>query len=163
MTTLPGTIKTWRTPVSDTFNDARFFQMSPEMSLRWQQPVFALFGSDPERLVELVGKISAASSVGIFTNREAEMLARATNMRRLSFVILCSSQDYFLAQLPAIQDKIVSVLRAGPADVVAAEVRRKAPSSAAQADRPAGVPMHARPAVPLFRPASLGLLAGASL
>jgi hypothetical protein len=133
------------------------------MSQRWQQPVFALFGSDPERLLELIGKISAASSVGIFTNREVEMLARATNMRRLSFVILCGSEDYFLAQLPAIQDKIVSVLRAGPADVVAAEVRQRSLSSSAQADCPAGVPLHARAAVPLLGAASRGLLASASL
>lgn len=108
---LPGTIKSWRTAVADVFQDARFFTMPPWSAERWRPIVLALMTSDKERLLELIGRLTSASSANIFTNREAELQTRALNLRRLSFVLLSGERDAFLPQLPAIQEKVVDLLR----------------------------------------------------
>ncbi|PWN52444.1 hypothetical protein IE53DRAFT_367211 [Violaceomyces palustris] len=122
MTRLPGTLKAWRTTVADAFLDPRFFTISPASSKTWGPIVYSLMAADKEKLSELIGKITAASSANIFTNREAEMLARAFNLRRLSFVIYSGDKDHFLPQLPNIQEKVVDILRTNVAELVHAEV-----------------------------------------
>lgn len=61
-------------------------------------------------------------SANIFTNREYEMQTRAQNLRRLSFVIYSSEKNHFLTQLPAVQEKLVDILRNGSAPIVECEV-----------------------------------------
>lgn len=39
------------------------------------------------------------------------MITRSSNLRRLSFVLLAAEQNHYLAQLPAIQEKLVDILR----------------------------------------------------
>ena len=70
-----------------------------------------LINSDGERFGELLGRISAAPSANIFTNREQEMMSRSSNLRRLTFVLLAAEENHYLTQLPAIQEKLVDILR----------------------------------------------------
>lgn len=56
-------------------------------------------------------RIGAAPSANIFTNREAEMVSRSMNLRRLSFILYSSEKDHYLTQLPGIQEKLVDILR----------------------------------------------------
>lgn len=58
-----------------------------------------------------VGRITAAPSANIFTNREQEMISRSLNLRRLSFVLLAAERNHYLTQLPNIQEKLVEILR----------------------------------------------------
>ena len=39
------------------------------------------------------------------------MLLRSLNLRRLSFILYTGEKNHFLTQLPAIQEKLVDVLR----------------------------------------------------
>jgi len=39
------------------------------------------------------------------------MISRSANLRRLSFVLLAAEQNHYLTQLPAIQEKLVDILR----------------------------------------------------
>lgn len=57
------------------------------------------------------GRITAGPSANIFTNREQEMISRSSNLRRLSFVLLAADQNHYLTLLPAIQEKLVDILR----------------------------------------------------
>ena len=50
------------------------------------------------------------------------MQMRAQNLRRLSFVIFASEKNHFLTQLPAVQEKMVDILRSGTAPIVESEV-----------------------------------------
>ena len=50
------------------------------------------------------------------------MQMRAQNVRRLSYVLLASEKNHFLTQLPAIQEKLVDLLRNGGAPIVESEV-----------------------------------------
>ncbi|TXT04269.1 hypothetical protein VHUM_04267 [Vanrija humicola] len=111
MTKIPPAVKSWRLPIGDAFNDNRFFKIKPEESGMWKPLVRALFDSDKERLIDLLGRISAAPSANIFTNRELETISRSLNLRRLSVVLLAAERNHFLAQLPMIQEKLVEILR----------------------------------------------------
>lgn len=70
-----------------------------------------------------LAKVSTSSSANIFTNRELEVLSRALALRRLTYTLFCSPKDTFLAQLPAVQEKLVDLLRSSVGDLVHAEVR----------------------------------------
>ncbi|CAO1631247.1 unnamed protein product [Parajaminaea phylloscopi] len=120
----PSAVRTLRTPLLDAFSDPRFFQMSTTSGRRWCQPLLAVHATDREKyfLAELVGRISTSGSANIFTNREAELVSRSLSLRRLSLVLFSSTQDQFLPQLPAIQEKLVDVLRYHPPERVNAEV-----------------------------------------
>ncbi|KAK0564187.1 hypothetical protein OC844_001830 [Tilletia horrida] len=123
MAKLPGTVKTWRSTIGDAFADNRFFTVASRADAdEWAPLIFSLMTQDKERLIELIGKVNAAPSANIFTNRETEMLGRALNMRRLSYVIFTSTRDHFLTQLPSIQEKVVDIMRAKAAEPVQAEV-----------------------------------------
>ncbi|KAK4333987.1 Protein dopey [Rhodotorula toruloides] len=122
MTKNPQTLKAWRSLVSDAFSDNRFFNAPPSAHSRWKPLVQALMASDKERLPELIGKVSTASSANIFTNRELETLLRALSLRRLTYTLLTSQRDRFLTQLPMIQEKLVDLLRSSVGEIVHAEV-----------------------------------------
>lgn len=111
MTAIPVAVKSWRLPVGDAYNDNRFFRMRPEESALWKPLVCALMDSDKERMGDLLGRIAAAPSANIFTNREAETVSRSLNLRRLSFVLLAAKRNHHLSQLPSIQEKLVEILR----------------------------------------------------
>lgn len=118
-----GALRTLRPPLTDAFLDARFFKMAPSAGRWWCGPILAVHAVDREKhfLAELVGRITTSASANIFTNREAEIKQRSTSIRRLSFVLYSGAQDQFLPQLPAIQEKLVDVLRHQPPELVNAE------------------------------------------
>lgn len=72
--------------------------------------------------LDLIAKISTASSANIFTNRELESLSRALSLRRLTYALFTGEKDRFLTQLPIIQEKLVDLLRSSVGDMVHAEV-----------------------------------------
>ncbi|WWC87738.1 uncharacterized protein L201_002630 [Kwoniella dendrophila CBS 6074] len=112
ITKIPSALKTWRVQISDIFNDSRFFKNISEEDIGYWKPLICgLMDSDKERFVELLGKITSASSANIFSNRDQEMLVKSLNLRRLSFILLAAEMNHHLVQLPAIQEKLVEMLR----------------------------------------------------
>ena len=111
MSRQPAATKAWRLPVSDAFNDAKFFSQDAEDVEGWKPLVCALMDNDKERFAELLARITAAPSANIFVNREQETITRSTNIRRLSFVLLAAEQNHYLTDLPAIQETLVDILR----------------------------------------------------
>lgn len=137
----PMATKAWRTPISDTFNDNRFFNCSLASGQQWRPLVRALMDSDKAVVVELigelppdfdanddlicldVGRITSSASANIFANREYEMLLRSLNLRRISYALFAGEKNQYLIHLPAIQEKLVDLLRNGTtAPVVLSEV-----------------------------------------
>ena len=70
----------------------------------------------------IIGKTTSSTSNNIFVNREYELQIKAQNIRRLSFIIFASEKNHFLMHLPAIQEKLVDLLRNGGSPVVEGEV-----------------------------------------
>jgi hypothetical protein len=122
LTKVPAAFKAWRTTVLEVFSDNRFFGGPPSMAAAWRPIVQALLASDKERFADLVAKASATTSANIFVNRELESLSKAISIRRLSYTIFCGEKNRYLVQLPAIQEKVVELLRAQVSDLVHSEV-----------------------------------------
>jgi hypothetical protein len=122
MTKVPGTLKSWRTPVSDVLGDNRLFNSTPNAAEQWKPLVKALYDQDRAAMGELLAKVSTAPSANIFASREFEMLQRSLNLRRLSYVLLSGEKNHSLTQLPTIQEKLVDVLRNVTAPIVQSEV-----------------------------------------
>ncbi|GJJ13160.1 hypothetical protein Clacol_007411 [Clathrus columnatus] len=124
---IPMAAKAWKGPISDVFNDNRFFNFPPEMGMKWAPLTNAFIDSDklsiPEMLsmsflflnlpgcLILSAKITPVGSSNIFANREAETLSRALNLRRLSYALFADGKNHFISQLPSIQEKLVDILR----------------------------------------------------
>ncbi|KAG8881950.1 hypothetical protein FRB98_004046 [Tulasnella sp. 332] len=119
----PAAIKAWRSSITDAFNDNRFFNSTPLTGSHWRPLVRSLMDSDKAGLVELIGRITSVPSANIFANKEYEMLLRSLNLRRLSYVLFSGEKNQYMVPLPAIQEKLVDLLRSGTtAPVVLSEV-----------------------------------------
>ena len=119
---VPGTIKTWRTLVVDTFTDAKFFSLPPAAGRQWSPMVATLYVAERDRLVDVVGRIATTPTNNLFTSRETDLLARTVSIRRLAYTIYAGERNTFLAQLPLIQEKVVDVLRSNAPELVQAEI-----------------------------------------
>ncbi|TAQ89772.1 hypothetical protein B7494_g1880 [Chlorociboria aeruginascens] len=116
---LPNTQKSWKKDLGDAFNDARFF--SSAVSLvedKW----LALLGlwslGDKERMPELLSRLLAPTTAGIVfgvgatsARLEADRKTQL-NLRRVATLILATTDDNFVSELPAIQEKFVDLLSA---------------------------------------------------
>lgn len=119
---VPHSSKTWRAPVLETFMDSKFFAQSPQQGEQWAPIVATLLEAERERLADIIGRIVPAPSANLFTSRESDLQARVCAIRRLSYTVYAEKRHAFLAQLPQMQEKVVEVLRSGPADLVHAEL-----------------------------------------
>ncbi|WFD29679.1 hypothetical protein MSPP1_000689 [Malassezia sp. CBS 17886] len=122
MSALSHTVKTWRSIALDVFFDARFFATPPAAARVWCTILGALFVADRDRLVDVIARVSSAPTTNLFTSRESDLAARMLSIRRLAFAVYTGGTDTFLAQLPAIQEKVVDTLRAQAPDLVQAEI-----------------------------------------
>ncbi|KAH8110602.1 Dopey, N-terminal-domain-containing protein [Phellopilus nigrolimitatus] len=122
MSKLSAAVKAWRNPAIDVFNDIKFFSATPISGLKWRSIIKTLIDTDKTAFSELLGRIASAPSANIFVNREYEMQTKAQNIRRLSFVLFASEKNHFLTQLPAVQEKLVDILRSGSSSIVESEV-----------------------------------------
>jgi hypothetical protein len=96
--------------------------MRGEVGLQWLPIVLSLLNSDKERFVELITKVTSTPSTNIFTNKEAETLARGNNLKRIAAVIYAAEKDHWLAHLPPLQEKLVDLLRNGTTDPIGSDV-----------------------------------------
>lgn len=131
LTKVPAALKSWRSQVLEVYNDNRFFYGSPSTASKWKHIVQALITSDKERFPELIHRISTSTSsaANIFVNRELESLSKSMSIRRLSYTIFCAEKNRYLTQLPAIQEKVVELLRANVSDLVHSEVSTRGAST----------------------------------
>lgn len=56
MTRVPPAAKTWRFPVGDAFNDARFFGIDQADAVLWKPLICSLMETDKERFTELLSE-----------------------------------------------------------------------------------------------------------
>ncbi|CAE7181510.1 unnamed protein product [Rhizoctonia solani] len=111
-------VRAWRPPLAEAFEDQRFFARDPDAGLAWCPLIRAYVLSDKLAIPDIVGRVTTTSSNNIFTNREAEALARTISLRRLSFAIYCADNNGCLTQLPSIQEKLVELLRSTSAEPI---------------------------------------------
>ncbi|KHN96423.1 Dopey [Metarhizium album ARSEF 1941] len=111
--------KTWKRDVGDAFNDNRFFGMSLDLVKDGWLPLLKQWVlTDKERMPEIVSRISAPTTAGIVfgvgatsARLEADRKTQL-NLRRIATLVLAAADDGFVAELPAILDKLVELLSA---------------------------------------------------
>ena len=130
---LPNNQKAWKKDVGDAFNDARFFGSSLAVVQSDWLPILRQWSlNDKERVPEILARISPPSTAGIVfgvgatsARLEADRKTQL-NLRRVATLILASSDDALVAELPAILDKLVELFAAtatsSPSSTTRAEV-----------------------------------------
>ncbi|KAG2155714.1 Dopey, N-terminal-domain-containing protein [Suillus clintonianus] len=122
MIKIPPAIKVWRSAVIDVLYDNRIFNSNSSVATKWKPVIKAVFDADKTSFPDLLSRVATSPSANIFTNREHEMLLRSLNLRRLALVLFTGEKNHFLTQLPAIQEKLVDILRNVPSPIVQCEV-----------------------------------------
>ncbi|KAG2138725.1 Dopey, N-terminal-domain-containing protein [Suillus bovinus] len=122
MIKIPPAMKVWRVAVMDVLYDHRIFNSNSSVAMKWKPIIKAVFDSDKTSFPDLLSRVATSPSANIFTNREHEMLLRSLNLRRLALVLFTGEKNHFLTQLPAIQEKLVDILRNVPSPIVQCEV-----------------------------------------
>ncbi|KAI0397858.1 putative regulator of reproduction dopa [Xylariaceae sp. FL0594] len=119
LTRLPNNQKTWKKDVADAFNDARFFNSSPELVESDWLPLFKLWTvTDKDRITEILSRISAPTTAGIVfgvgaTSARLEADRRTQlNLRRIATLVLACEVDTLVTDLPAILEHVVGLLGA---------------------------------------------------
>jgi hypothetical protein len=116
---LPNTQKSWKKDLGDAFNDTRFFaNLVALVESDWLPLIRQWALSDKERMPELLSRLVAPTTAGIVfgvgatsARLEADRKAQL-NLRRVATLILATIDDNFIADLPAMQEKIVELLPA---------------------------------------------------
>ena len=142
MSRISAAFKYWRTPVTDVFNDSKFFGATAEVGLKWRPIITRMIDTDKSAMTELLGLslcllssfpsssdlypqgklTAAASSANIFTSRDYENQMRAMNIRRLSYILFSAEKNHYLIQLPGIQEKLVDLFKGNMPPNVESEV-----------------------------------------
>ncbi|RDL34750.1 Cellular morphogenesis regulator [Venustampulla echinocandica] len=116
---LPNTHKAWKKDVADAFNDSKFF--STALSLvdsDWLPLLKQWTLGEKERMPELLSRMQAPTTAGIVfgvgatsARLEADRKTQL-NLRRVATLVLATTDDNFVADLPVIQEKMVELLLA---------------------------------------------------
>ncbi|KAK4217691.1 protein dopey [Rhypophila decipiens] len=130
---LPNNQKSWKKDVADAFNDSRFFGSNLTLVQEDWLPLLKQWTvADKERMPELLSRITPPTTAGIVfgvgatsARLEADRKTQL-NVRRVATLILACSPDTYVADLPAILDKITELLSAtstsSPSSTTRAEV-----------------------------------------
>ncbi|KAJ1651312.1 hypothetical protein IWQ61_008089, partial [Dispira simplex] len=114
--------KTWKKDAWDYFMDANgfFFNygMTRALLQHWGKLVGTVAATEKDRITEILTHITTVSPSNIFVNKEAEANSRALLLRKLSFVIYSGQNDQYAPLVPAIQEKLVDLLKSSQIPVV---------------------------------------------
>ncbi|PTU24457.1 hypothetical protein P175DRAFT_0513436 [Aspergillus ochraceoroseus IBT 24754] len=129
----PAASKFWKKDVAEAFNDPRFFGSPIDLVKDgWMGLLRQWVLADRDRLSELMSRLTPPSTAGIMfgvgasaARLEADRRAQL-NLRRISLVILSSSRDYFIGEMPALLQKLEDLLGAtassSPSSTTRAEI-----------------------------------------
>lgn len=111
--------KQWKKDLAEAFNDPKLLTVP---ILQMENAWFPLFSYwclyDKERMPELLSRLSPPSSAGIMfgvgasaARLEADRKTQL-NLRRMSLLLLCASEDAFVIHLRAMEEKMVELFEA---------------------------------------------------
>jgi hypothetical protein len=130
---LPNNQKSWKKDISDAFNDPRFFGSSLQLVHRGWLPLLKQWTvADKERMPELLSRLTPPTTAGIVfgvgatsARLEADRRTQLT-LRRVAALMVACGRDAFVADLPAVLDRLTELLGAtatsSPSSTTRAEV-----------------------------------------
>ena len=125
-----GIAKLWRKEVTDTFNDAKFFQTSSLRLRRGWLPILqAVSTSDKQCIPDIILRLPAPTTTGLLfgvgassARVEADKKA-AFNLRRLALIVIANEPDSILSHLDSIYLKLEELLAATASSAPSSAVR----------------------------------------
>lgn len=116
--------KTWKRDLWEAFFDNSFLWMPPYY-FSVLSSAFKILTQEPERFSEILGiikiyfekfsnslgKFSTSATASMFLSKDAEVLSKALNIRRLSFLTFWGNFDVFRMHLPSLQEKLVELTK----------------------------------------------------
>lgn len=133
MTRVAQTSKNWKKDVSDSFNDARFFQFPATVGKESWLPILNQWTlNEKERVPELLSRLSAPTTAGIMlgigassARLEADRRTQLT-LRRIALLLIAAPEDAFVPVLPSVVEKLTELMTAtttsSPSSITRAEV-----------------------------------------
>lgn len=129
---IPQATKIWKKDIAEAFNDPRFFGSQLELVKGGWINLFRQWVLvDKERFSEIMTRLTPPATAGIMfgvgasaARLDADQKAQL-NLRRISLLILSASDDYFIAEMPTLLQKLEDLLGATPSS---------SPSSATRAE-----------------------------
>ncbi|KAL7749665.1 hypothetical protein RI367_004893 [Sorochytrium milnesiophthora] len=118
---IPYAGRAWKREVWDHFLDNRFLPL-PEGTREQWNTIVKFLTADAQRLTDVLNRINPSQATSIFGSRDQENLTRCSLLRRCSYIVYSGDMDAHLAQLPAIQEKLVDMLRIQAAAPLLSEV-----------------------------------------
>ncbi|KAL4887184.1 protein dopey [Aspergillus karnatakaensis] len=130
---IPAASKVWKKDVAEAFNDQRFFGLQIDLVKgSWMNLLRQWVLVDKDRLSELMSRLTPPTTAGIMfgvgasaARLEADRKAQL-NLRRISLVLLSANDDYFIAEMPALLQKLEDLLGAtassSPSSATRAEI-----------------------------------------
>lgn len=102
--------KSWKSLISDSFMDNSFFNVSETRLNQWKPIISSWISCERDKIGDLVMKITPSvlsTSSNIFVwNENSEVESKRYVIRRISFLIICQPDDYFLPNLDDIFGRI---------------------------------------------------------
>jgi len=116
---LPNNQKSWKKDLSDAFNDPRFFAASlPLVHAGWLPLLKQWTVADKERMPDLLSRLTPPATAGIVfgvgatsARLEADRKTQL-NLRRVAALVMACADDAFVADLPAVVEKLTELLGA---------------------------------------------------
>ena len=106
--------KLWRREAWEHFTSPAFFASPVAALVQWRPVIARLIDRDLDRdkrlFFEVLDRCSSRATWG-FVSRDAELLSRARNLRRVAFIVLSGRFNEHVRRLPAIADKVMEALR----------------------------------------------------
>lgn len=115
-TTINNTVqnsKAWKTIVSDTYTDPRFFQLNYNASKLWAPIISKWVLMDKSVFNDYVSRISVHSSNTtnvLFGWSDQEATTRTLNIQKITYILMVGEKDQFLTSLKELSVKLNQVL-----------------------------------------------------
>ncbi|KAL4979041.1 protein dopey [Aspergillus desertorum] len=130
---IPQAAKVWKKDLADAFNDPRFFGSQLDLvKSGWMTLLRQWVLVDKDRLSEIMTRLTPPATAGIMfgvgasaARLDADRKAQL-NLRRISLLILSTAEDYFIAEMPVLLQKLEDLLGAtalsSPSSATRAEI-----------------------------------------
>lgn len=102
--------KLWKRDLWESFFENAFLWMPPYYFSVLSE-AFRVILQEPDRFGEVLSKFSTSATASMFLSKDAEILNKALNIRRLSFLIFWGNYDSFRMYLPSLQEKLVDLTK----------------------------------------------------
>lgn len=102
--------KAWKRDLWESFLDNSFLTI-PHFYFSVLSDAFRIITQESDRFSEILSKFTTSTTASMFLSKDAEILSKALNIRRLSLLTFWGNFDVFRIHLPSLQEKLVELIR----------------------------------------------------